>query len=1565
MGLERGWAWTLLIVAVMASVPLMPLLVNQGQETLLEDPILQPQETVQITSQFATSNGFTHTNLTQSPASGLTQLERPQVSWTATSGFGLMSMRTGACSAYLPSTNEVFLIGGRVDIDPAQTGDEANTKSVEIFDMVNKTWNPSVEELQESQQYHGCAVIGDKIYAVGDHHPFSNPAVEATGLVQVYDATAGNWSYGTSMPGNQSVGLAGVASQGGMLYVAGGVTAEDRSDSTDRLLRYDPVNDTWTQLASMNNRRHSFDLVSFRGKLIAYGGVAVFFDPIANTTVEEETNLTEAYDPITNTWSQLPNATYAFSSYAATVFNDEIIIHGGYEVSGWSGTANDKTYGYDPYVNDWNVRATLQVGMYDSTIALANDTLVYAGGDSSNTRFSTWSIQYLAENEYHTNPTYREGLLTSSIQDLRSNTDGAASLLWLNFAAIEPSGTMIGLQYRTASSQQGIASAAWLPTTVPVNTYFSAGNQSLTAVLEDTPYLQYRVKYATNRLMEWVTPTLLNVTIGADTAAFASPPPAFMQPTSSAVSVVTEHHATTRDGTYTLAMHPTDASGSYDVNSNWLTLEWNSTTSTFSIDDPDSLLFNQQASAVPGALTADGLTMNWTFSLSGALPTDHLKFKTSTHAERNTTFVHPDITAIDRDVTVTLEQVTADASSQGDASVEPGEVLPGNTALNLTIDHRFTNSGLRLLGGNIECRLHLDLQTYDEDAVGERIWSNQSSEWFTLPAGQVEHALVNAPEALSGELSIWFEARTSEDWDLNVDSTPLTFIINGEGPTLLDVTPDLDAYTNEEVYRTVSFSFHDVGGFSNETLSAYTWLEARDDGTNGGTNDGVPQREEYQPALFYTHQNGNLWTVNVTVNDTINDDHQWGRVLLEGTDLAGYSIPVASAIEGHARWESRTPTKGALLDFAPTTNLLSETMMRLEPSKDIGWRVSVSDANGLDDLNEVRIELGNDESLGVKYTTLDDTCSTLDERLLLLPSGCDVSIENDVLTVEFTATVQWSLTMAGLIQGELDVQVKDYDGTQRFDFTESWVLEREMAIEVERLMDEEGPVQQTLSEDSVVMGGDDLNLTARVTYRSSQTPYSGDLRLRWDGLLQGEAWRGGETVSIVDGVLQTGIPTPEESGLVQDMTLTLWDPLETEMLSTYDLPVFKLDAAAPEMMPSAITDTISRYHLDDVEIGVNIAEEQGWSTPLSLTCQIRSFAQSWEPITLVRNATTVFDGKTMFSFRYDFSDLGDPSTLSEQADLTCWASGADDAGWALVSSTGNSELDPWLEAPLNNIGPDLALENVELEGELKAGEKIRLSFFVTNGGETLETPFNATIELVQGDERSMVGRAVFYSMDANTAKSVKRSFTAPEGAWTLEITVDSEGLIWEIDETNNVWTRTVSGSSSGFGAATVMLGGGGLLALVGVGVLLRRRGAGAVEEEKVVAALEATGAAETAPAAAKPPAQPPTKRRGPPGGKVAASSGKSPSRGPPRGPPKAAKSEAEPTPQELAAKHMAALGAVEPQTPAEQERVEDYSKLPGGGEYEYTAEATYYVGPTCGRWILNEDKSFTKIPDEE
>ena len=95
------------------------------------------------------------------------------------------------------------------------------------------------------------------------------------------------------------------------------------------------------------------------------------------------------------------------------------------------------------------------------------------------------------------------------------------------------------------------------------------------------------------------------------------------------------------------------------------------------------------------------------------------------------------------------------------------------------------------------------------------------------------------------------------------------------------------------------------------------------------------------------------------------------------------------------------------MSFEPTKNLLSSTLMRFEPAQEVGWSLSVEDPNGLDDIMEVRIELGNDESLGVKYTVLDNTCQSLDERLLLLPSDCLINTSNGLLNIDMS----WGLML--------------------------------------------------------------------------------------------------------------------------------------------------------------------------------------------------------------------------------------------------------------------------------------------------------------------------------------------------------------------------------------------------------------------------------------------------------------------------------------------------------------------------------------------------------------------------
>ena len=134
----------------------------------------------------------------------------------------------------------------------------------------------------------------------------------------------------------------------------------------------------------------------------------------------------------------------------------------------------------------------------------------------------------------------------------------------------------------------------------------------------------------------------------------------------------------------------------------------------------------------------------------------------------------------------------------------------------------------------------------------------------------------------------------------------------------------------------------------------------------------------------------------------------------------------------------------------------------------------------------------------------------------------------------------------------------------------------------------------------------------------------------------------------------------------------------------------------------------------------------------------------------------------MFSFLFD-QPLGDPSMLSEQADLTCWAEGSDDAGWELPSRPrGTRNSTPWLEAPLNNIGPDLELENVEVSGSMEAGEPVRLSFFVKNSGEQLPTPFNTTIEVVQGDERNLCW-TVELRFDGRQHSKIRQAFLHRSG----------------------------------------------------------------------------------------------------------------------------------------------------------------------------------------------------------
>ncbi|HII24567.1 MAG TPA: hypothetical protein HA313_02280, partial [Candidatus Poseidoniaceae archaeon] len=217
--------------------------------------------------------GFLLNKVNKNPSNNELELQRPEITWQATAGGGLMITRAHGCMAHDTTNDLVYLMGGRTDPDPQQSNDESSTNLIEIWNQSTETWSLAQFNMPNAQQYHECVQIGDKIYSMGDWYPDVSPARKSTGQVQIYDLASESWMNNTtSMPPSMEVGNFGMTSIGTKIYIAGGVQNSSGNDATDRLLEYNTVTGIWTELANMSEKRFAFPLVEYHGLLYAFGG---------------------------------------------------------------------------------------------------------------------------------------------------------------------------------------------------------------------------------------------------------------------------------------------------------------------------------------------------------------------------------------------------------------------------------------------------------------------------------------------------------------------------------------------------------------------------------------------------------------------------------------------------------------------------------------------------------------------------------------------------------------------------------------------------------------------------------------------------------------------------------------------------------------------------------------------------------------------------------------------------------------------------------------------------------------------------------------------------------------------------------------------------------------------------------------------------------------------------------------------------------------------------------------------------------------------------------------------
>lgn len=173
--------------------------------------------------------------------------------------------------------------------------------------------------------------------------------------------TPNTWTSKAPMPTARS-GF-GLVDVNGFLYAIGGFNKQ-QSDFSAANEAYDPATDTWATKEAMPTHRVSFAMVAYEGKIYVFGG------QILVSGHRVVVNVSECYDPATDSWatlSPMPHLGEDFAAYSA--IGDKIIIVGNY------------TEVYDPAADSWTTKATIPILTAHSANAEVNGKIYVFSGN--------------------------------------------------------------------------------------------------------------------------------------------------------------------------------------------------------------------------------------------------------------------------------------------------------------------------------------------------------------------------------------------------------------------------------------------------------------------------------------------------------------------------------------------------------------------------------------------------------------------------------------------------------------------------------------------------------------------------------------------------------------------------------------------------------------------------------------------------------------------------------------------------------------------------------------------------------------------------------------------------------------------------------------------------------------------------------------------------------------------------------------------------------------------------------------------------------------------------------
>jgi len=253
---------------------------------------------------------------------------------------------------------------------------------VDIYDPTTGEWTAGAVAPLPIHHFQAVSPPGDhRIWVIGaltGDYPDEPPIPQ----IHVYDTRTNTWSTAGDIPEARRRGAAGLAYHKGKFYLAGGLTEGHSGGFVPWLDSYDPITQTWTALPDAPRPRDHFQLGVVGDRLVLAGGrtSSARTNEVMSLTIAE----VDVYDIATGTFSSLPasgNLPTLRAGTSTVVLNDQLLVLGGESTA--QQPAHNEVEALNLQTGRWTSLAPLAEGRHGTGAVVWKGQIFTAAGSAN------------------------------------------------------------------------------------------------------------------------------------------------------------------------------------------------------------------------------------------------------------------------------------------------------------------------------------------------------------------------------------------------------------------------------------------------------------------------------------------------------------------------------------------------------------------------------------------------------------------------------------------------------------------------------------------------------------------------------------------------------------------------------------------------------------------------------------------------------------------------------------------------------------------------------------------------------------------------------------------------------------------------------------------------------------------------------------------------------------------------------------------------------------------------------------------------------------------------------